>query len=69
VEEQLAVTLYHFGHNGNASSLQSVANWAGFGKGTVLLATCQVMAAILCPSFMWDAVRMPSGPEKEEAEA
>jgi hypothetical protein len=69
VEEQLAVTLYRFGHNGNAASLQSVANWAGLGKGTVSLVTCRVMAAILRPSFMHDAVRMPSGPEKEEAKA
>ena len=29
VEEQLAVTLFHFGHDGNAASLQGVANWAG----------------------------------------
>ncbi|KJA19583.1 hypothetical protein HYPSUDRAFT_69146 [Hypholoma sublateritium FD-334 SS-4] len=35
VEEQLAVTLYCFGHDGNAASLQNIANWAGLGKGTV----------------------------------
>jgi hypothetical protein len=39
VEEQLAITLYHFGHDGNAASMQGVANWANVGKGTVLLVT------------------------------
>ncbi|THU89738.1 hypothetical protein K435DRAFT_865005 [Dendrothele bispora CBS 962.96] len=39
VEEQLAVALYRFGHDGNASGLQSVANWSGLGKGTVHLYT------------------------------
>ncbi|KIL54975.1 hypothetical protein M378DRAFT_18370 [Amanita muscaria Koide BX008] len=39
VEEQLAITLYRFGHDGNAAGLQGVANWAAVGKGTVLLVT------------------------------
>ena len=39
VEEQLAITLYCFGHDGNSASLQSIANWATVGKGTVLLVT------------------------------
>ena len=47
VEEQLAITLYRFGHDGNAASLQSVANWAGIGKGTVSVVTRRVMTAIL----------------------
>jgi hypothetical protein len=37
VEKQLAITLYQFGHDGNASGLQAVANWAGIRKGTVSL--------------------------------
>jgi hypothetical protein len=49
IEEQLAITLYRFGHDGNSSGLQSVANWAGVGKGTVALVTRQVMTAILHP--------------------
>jgi hypothetical protein len=69
VEEQLAVTLYRFGHNGNAAGLQSVANWAGLGKGTVSLVTRRVMAAILRPRFMRKAVWMPTDVEKEEAKA
>jgi hypothetical protein len=39
VEEQLAIALYHFGHNGNAAGLQKVANCVGTGKGTVTSAT------------------------------
>ncbi|KAJ7473226.1 hypothetical protein FB451DRAFT_1248785 [Mycena latifolia] len=35
VEDQLAITLFRFGHSGNAAGLQKVANWAGVGKGTV----------------------------------
>lgn len=67
VEEQLAITLYRFGHDGNASGLQSVANWAGVGKGTVSIVTKQIMTAVLRPSFMKDAVRWPTEEEKEEA--
>jgi hypothetical protein len=51
-EHQLAIALYRFGHNGNASSLQKVATWAGVGKGTVLKCTRRVITAILAPEFM-----------------
>jgi hypothetical protein len=34
VREQLAITLYHFGHSGNAASQQKVARWADAGKGS-----------------------------------
>lgn len=67
VDEQLAVTLYRFGHDGNAASLQGVANWAGLGKGTVHLCTRCVMTAVLRPNFMKKAVRLPTPAEKEEA--
>ncbi|THU76362.1 hypothetical protein K435DRAFT_605633, partial [Dendrothele bispora CBS 962.96] len=67
VEEQLAVTLYHFGHDGNASGLQSVGNWSSLGKGTVHLYTRRVMTAILRPEFMSKAVRFPAEEEKKEA--
>jgi hypothetical protein len=67
VELQLAVALYRFGHDGNAASLQSVANWAGLGKGTVHLCTRRVMTAVLRPSFMQQSVRMPTPAEKERA--
>jgi hypothetical protein len=67
VEQQLAVALYRFGHNGNAASIQAVANWAGLGKGTVHLITRQVLTAVLRPGFMKSAVHMPTPEEKEKA--
>ncbi|THU90018.1 hypothetical protein K435DRAFT_617581, partial [Dendrothele bispora CBS 962.96] len=67
VEEQLAVTLYRFGHDGNASGLQSTANWSGLGKGTVHLYTHRVMTAVLRLDFMSSAVRLPTEEEKQEA--
>ena len=67
IQEQVAVALYRFGHNGNAASLQSIANWAGIGKGTVELYTHRVMIALLRPEFMRNAVRWPSDEEKGAA--
>ncbi|KAJ7125825.1 hypothetical protein C8R43DRAFT_898044, partial [Mycena crocata] len=67
VDQQLAVALYRFGHDGNAASIQGVANWAGLGKGTVHLITRRVMTAVLCPGFMQSAVHMPTAEEKEKA--
>jgi hypothetical protein len=67
VDEQVAVALYRFGHDGNAASMQAVANWAGLGKGTVHLITRRVMTAVLRPGFMQEAVRMPTATEKEAA--
>lgn len=67
IDYQLAITLYRFGHYGNAASLQRVADWAGVGKGTVLVATRRVMAAVLQNSFKDQAIRMPTSGEKEEA--
>jgi hypothetical protein len=69
VEDQLAIVLYRFGHNGNAASLEKVTKWAGAGKGTITLATHHVMTAILCQEFMQEAVCFPSAEEKEEAMA
>lgn len=67
VENQLAIALYRFGHDGNAASLQSVANWAGVSKGTVHMASRRIMMAILRPDFMQRAVRFPTPSEKEQA--
>ncbi|KAJ3975086.1 hypothetical protein EV361DRAFT_553322 [Lentinula raphanica] len=33
VSDQLAITLYRFGHFGNGANLQQVANWSGYSKG------------------------------------
>ena len=67
VEEQLAITLCHFGHDGNAASLQSIANWTAVWKGTVLLVTQQVMMAILRAEFMDEVVHFPTDEKKEAA--
>ncbi|KAJ3846403.1 hypothetical protein EV368DRAFT_52867 [Lentinula lateritia] len=67
VEEQIAVVLYRFGHDGNAASVQKVANWAGIGKGTVLVYTKCVITAFLCPELIHNAVRMPTDEEIEKA--
>ncbi|KAJ6559695.1 hypothetical protein B0H19DRAFT_1260394 [Mycena capillaripes] len=69
VEDQVAIVLFHFGHSANAAGLQKVANWAGVGKGTILLVTRCVMTAILRTEFMANAVRMPTATEKEKAKA
>lgn len=68
VEEQLAITLFRFGRDGNGSGLQDVANWAGVAKGTVSLVTRRVMVAILRPEFMENAVKFPTDEEKREAQ-
>ena len=60
VEEQLAIALYHFRHNGNAVGQASVGHWAGAVKGATALHTKCMMTAILCPSFMKTAVHMPT---------
>jgi hypothetical protein len=67
VEVQLAVTLYHFSHYGNAASLERVRKWAGVGKGSVTKMTRRVMTALLNSDFIKETVRMPTEEEKEEA--
>lgn len=67
VEDQLAITLYRFGHYGNAAGLDKIAKWAGCAKGTVLLVTRRVLSAILRPDFMDEAVSLPTEEEKELA--
>lgn len=69
VEHQLAIALYRFGHFGNAAGLDDISKWAGYATGTVLLATQRVMTAILGPSFLNDAVSLPTDAEIEEAKA
>jgi hypothetical protein len=67
VEEQLAITLYRFGHDGNAASQASVGRWAGAGKGSPALHTKRVMTALLRHSFMSEAVCLPTTEEKSKA--
>jgi len=66
-EHQLAITLYRFGRFGNAASIDDVAKWSGYAKGTVLLATQRVMTAILRREFMDEAVSLPTEEQREEA--
>jgi hypothetical protein len=47
VEQQLTITLYRFGHDGNAASQAAVGHWAGGGKGSPSLHTKRVMTAVL----------------------
>jgi len=67
VEDQLAITLFRFGHDRNAAGLQGVANWAAVGKGTVGLVSQWVMTAILQPEFMDKSVRFPTMEDNEMA--
>ncbi|KIK45156.1 hypothetical protein CY34DRAFT_22661 [Suillus luteus UH-Slu-Lm8-n1] len=67
VDVQLAITLYRFGHSGNAAGQSAVTHWAGVGHGTVSLMTRRVMTAILQPDFMANAVHFPTAEEKEAA--
>jgi hypothetical protein len=69
VEEQLAITLFQFGHNGNAAGQSPIARWAGGGHGTMTLITKCVMTAVLRQPFMEEAVRFPTEDEKEEVKA
>jgi UDP-N-acetylmuramate-alanine ligase len=39
IKTQLAIALYWFGHDGNAASMQNIANWAGVSKGTIHIIT------------------------------
>jgi hypothetical protein len=46
VQYQLAITLYRFGHFGNAASVESVAQWAGCSAGLVVMCTRRVIVAV-----------------------
>ena len=65
VDEQLGITLFRLGHNGNASSVDAVAQWAGVSAGTVVNCTRRVMIAFLALHDV--AICWPSEEEKEEA--
>lgn len=65
VEIQLAIALFRFGHDGNATSVESVAQWAGVSVGLVVKSTRRIMIAFL--SMHDTVVRWPSADEKEAA--
>ncbi|KAF8156741.1 hypothetical protein B0H34DRAFT_658467, partial [Crassisporium funariophilum] len=65
VEIQLAIALYRFGHDGNAASVEAVAQWAGVSVGLVVKSTRRVIIAFL--ALHDTVVRWPSEDKKEEA--
>lgn len=65
VDEQLAFTLYRFGHFGNAAGTLKVALWAGIGYGTVDQVTNRVMVAVCREEFHRATLHWPDGEEKE----
>ena len=65
VNKQLAIAMFRFGHNGNAASVEAVAQWAGVSAGTVVNCTRRVMIAFL--ALHDSAIRWPSEDEKEKA--
>jgi hypothetical protein len=62
---QLAIALYRFGHDGNAASVESIAQWAGVSAGTVVNCTRRVIIALL--SLHDNVIQYPSQEEKELA--
>jgi hypothetical protein len=64
---QLAIALFRFGHDGNAASVESIAQWAGVSVGLVVKSTRRVIVAFL--SLHDSIIRWPTEPEKEEAKA
>ncbi|KAJ7074853.1 hypothetical protein B0H15DRAFT_925623 [Mycena belliarum] len=62
---QLAITLFRFGHDGNAASVEAIAQWAGVSVGLVVKSTRRVIVAFL--SLHDSIIRWPTDSEKEEA--
>jgi len=69
VAHQAAIALYRFGYYGNAVDTVKVTLWAGYGYGTVWLATKHVMAALCSKRFCQSAIRWPSEEAKDAAKA
>jgi hypothetical protein len=65
VSEQLAITMFQFGHYGNTPSVEAVVQWAGVSAGSVVNCTRRVMIAFL--TLHDSAIHWPSEDEKEES--
>jgi hypothetical protein len=65
VRVQLAITLFRFGHFGNAASVEAIAQWAGVSVGLVVKATRRVIVAFI--TLHDQAIRWPNAQEKEAA--
>ena len=66
VSAQLAITLFRLGHDGNAASVESVAQWAGVSAGTIVNCTWRIMIVFLGLHDL--AIRWPSEEEKKDAQ-
>ncbi|KAJ7164565.1 hypothetical protein C8R43DRAFT_878816 [Mycena crocata] len=64
---QLAIALFRFGHDGNAASVESIAQWAGVSVGLVVKSTQHIIVAFL--SLHDSVIRWPTEDEKDEAKA
>ena len=67
ITEQLAATLFCFGHFGNAASTLKVALWAGIRYGTVDHITKNVMVAVCRNEFHCTTLHWPDEEEREAA--
>jgi hypothetical protein len=63
--KQMAIAMFRFGHNGNAASVEAVAQWAGVSAGTIVNCTRRVMIAFL--ALHDSTIRWPSEDEKENS--
>src|SRR6202522_4264781 len=63
--KQMAIAMFWFGHNGNAASVEAVAQWAGVSARTVVNCTRRVMIAFL--ALHDSTIRWPSEDEKENS--
>lgn len=64
---QLAIVLFRLGHFGNASSVESIAQWAGCSAGLIHASTKRVIVAILGLHSL--AFHAPTAEEKAKAKA
>jgi hypothetical protein len=65
VDKQLTITLFWFGYNKNAVSVEAIAQWVGVSSGTVVNSTHRVMIAFLV--LHDSAIHWPLEEEKEVA--
>ena len=65
VSDQLVIVTFHFGHNGNVASVETVAHWVGVCASTVVNCMHRVMIAFL--TLPDSAIHWPSEDEKEKS--
>ncbi|PVF91299.1 hypothetical protein CPB86DRAFT_719681 [Serendipita vermifera] len=67
VQEQLTITLYRLGHDGNSSNVTDVGLWSGKGHGTIDLVTRRVLIAMTDKAFRDMTLYPPTEAEKEHS--